>query len=103
MSGAARAAEKGAAVAEILVGFGSCGIAAGAKVVAEALLAGLKEAGLPVPVSYTGCIGACHREPLVEVRESGGKKLPVRRPGRGQGGPHRRRAPGGRRSRWPSC
>ncbi len=73
MSGITVKTAKGGAVSEIRVGYGSCGIAAGAKSVAEALVSGLREAGLSLPVRYTGCIGACHREPLVEVREAGGR------------------------------
>jgi NADH-quinone oxidoreductase subunit F len=69
------ATKTGSGVQRILVGYGSCGIAAGAKGVAEALSGALAEAGLEVPVSYTGCIGACHREPLVEVRASDGRRF----------------------------
>jgi NADH-quinone oxidoreductase subunit F len=60
------------AVAELVVGLGSCGIAAGAHQVQESLLQELAARGLKVPVTATGCIGACHREPLLEVREEGG-------------------------------
>ena len=63
------------AVTELVVGLGSCGIAAGARQVHEALVAELAARGLNVPVSSTGCIGACHREPLVEVRTVGGRFL----------------------------
>jgi len=55
-------------VREVLVGLGSCGIAAGARVVHDALIAEIKAKGLKIPVISTGCIGACHREPLMEVR-----------------------------------
>jgi NADH-quinone oxidoreductase subunit F len=60
------------AVSELVVGLGSCGIAAGAHQVHESLIQELDARGLKVPVTATGCIGACHREPLVEVREEGG-------------------------------
>ncbi len=60
------------AVTELVVGLGSCGIAAGAHQVQESLVQELAARGLKVPVTVTGCIGACHREPLVEVREEGG-------------------------------
>jgi NADH-quinone oxidoreductase subunit F len=59
-------------VREVVVGLGSCGIAAGAQGVQQALLKLLAERRLDIPVTTTGCIGACHREPLVEVRESDG-------------------------------
>jgi len=60
-------------VREVLVGLGSCGIAAGARVVQDALITELKERGLKIPVISTGCIGACHREPLMEVRLDNGE------------------------------
>jgi NADH-quinone oxidoreductase subunit F len=63
------------AVTELVVGLGSCGIAAGARQVHEALVAELAARGLKVPVTSTGCIGACHREPLVELRTAGGRFL----------------------------
>ncbi len=63
------------AVKELLVGMGSCGIAAGARQVREALVQELASRGLEVAVISTGCIGACHREPLVEVREAGGRRF----------------------------
>jgi len=46
---------------------GSCGVAAGARRVREALVRSLADAGLEVEVGITGCIGLCHREPLVEL------------------------------------
>jgi len=61
-----------ARVQEVVVGLGSCGIAAGALVVRQALSALLAEHNLDIPVAATGCIGACHREPLVEVRQVDG-------------------------------
>jgi NADH-quinone oxidoreductase subunit F len=62
-------------VKEVVVGLGSCGIAAGALAVREVLVGLLAENGLDIPVSATGCIGACHREPLVEVRHSDGRSF----------------------------
>jgi NADH-quinone oxidoreductase subunit F len=59
--------------AEVAVGMSACGLAAGARTVFDALtreVAGLK---LPYAVVSTGCIGACHAEPLVEVRQSDGR------------------------------
>ncbi|MBN1834353.1 MAG: NADH-quinone oxidoreductase subunit NuoF [Spirochaetales bacterium] len=60
------------AVREVVVGLSSCGIAAGALGVQQLLSQMISEAGLEVRVTATGCFGACHREPLVEVRESDG-------------------------------
>ena len=56
----------------IIVGMGTCGIAAGAK---EALNVFLGEAYTQklnhVVVKQTGCMGLCHAEPTVEVRMAG--------------------------------
>ena len=59
---------------KILVGQGSCGIAAGANKVFAALEAGLKEASPNASLLRTGCIGTCYLEPIVEVIEDSGKK-----------------------------
>ncbi len=59
--------------AEVAVGMSSCGIAAGARVVFDALQKDVAARGLPFSVVATGCIGACHAEPLVEVRQADGR------------------------------
>ena len=57
---------------QIIVGMGTCGIAAGAK---EALNVFLGEAYTRkmdnVVVKQTGCMGLCHAEPTVEVKMEG--------------------------------
>ena len=55
----------------IAVGMGSCGLAAGADAVYRALVDGARERGLEIDVRRTGCLGACHAEPLVEVQVDG--------------------------------
>ena len=60
---------------EVLVGLGSCGMAAGGLKVYEKLaeLLGSGESGAPAAVlRKTGCIGMCHAEPLVEIRDAQG-------------------------------
>lgn len=53
---------------QVIVGMGTCGIAAGAKETFSALLDTLTEKGLTnVLVRQTGCMGLCHSEPTVEV------------------------------------
>jgi NADP-reducing hydrogenase subunit HndB len=54
---------------QVIVGMGTCGIAAGAKVTLDAFLAALDEAKQidTVLVRQTGCMGLCHSEPTVEV------------------------------------
>jgi NADH-quinone oxidoreductase subunit F len=61
---------------EVFVGMGSCGIASGAREIYDTLQQELSTRKLPVSLSVTGCIGACHREPQIEVRtEDGGRFL----------------------------
>ena len=53
---------------QIIVGMGTCGIAAGAKDTFTALVDTLAEKGLTnVLIRQTGCMGLCHSEPTVEV------------------------------------
>jgi NADP-reducing hydrogenase subunit HndB len=54
---------------QVVVGMGTCGIAAGAKQTLDAFIAGLDENKLvdSVIVRQTGCMGLCHSEPTVEV------------------------------------
>ncbi len=54
---------------KILVGFASCGIAAGAEEVQEKLEKELDEKNIDIPVQKVGCIGMCHNEPIIEVVE----------------------------------
>lgn len=55
----------------IRVGMSSCGVAAGADPVYQALIEGARDRGLDLDVRKTGCLGACHLEPLVEVDTEG--------------------------------
>jgi NADH-quinone oxidoreductase subunit F len=59
---------------EFRVGLGSCGIANGARPVHEAVASAVREAGRGT-VKAVGCGGMCHREPLVEVVEDGGRPV----------------------------
>ena len=54
---------------QVVVGMGTCGIAAGAKMTLDAFITGLDEYKLVdnVIVRQTGCMGMCHSEPTVEV------------------------------------
>ncbi|MDC7245724.1 MAG: (2Fe-2S) ferredoxin domain-containing protein [Sphaerochaetaceae bacterium] len=57
---------------QIIVGMGTCGIAAGAKEVLDAFLKELDEHNLnSVVVTQTGCMGLCYVEPTVEVISPG--------------------------------
>ena len=55
------------AVREIRVGLATCGIAAGAQGVYDAVVREVAAAELPIPVKRVGCVGMCYGEPLVEV------------------------------------
>ena len=53
---------------QVIVGMGTCGIAAGAKDTFTALVNTINEKGLTnVLIRQTGCMGLCHSEPTVEV------------------------------------
>jgi len=54
---------------QIVVGMGTCGIAAGGKRVLDTFLAEVDANSLAgsVMVRQTGCMGLCHSEPTVEV------------------------------------
>ena len=54
---------------QVVVGMGTCGIAAGAKQTLDAFITGLDANNLTdtVIVRQTGCMGLCHSEPTVEV------------------------------------
>ena len=54
---------------QVIVGMGTCGIAAGAKQTLDAFISGLDEHKLvdSCLVRQTGCMGMCHSEPTVEV------------------------------------
>jgi NADP-reducing hydrogenase subunit HndB len=57
----------------ILVGMGTCGIAAGGKQILDVLLASIDEHKLVdnCLIRQTGCMGLCHSEPTVEVAVPG--------------------------------
>lgn len=58
-------------ITKILIGTGSCGLAAGARSVLDFL-----KQNLPgLPIEEVGCLGHCYAEPLVEVHTSNGKTL----------------------------
>ena len=58
----------------ILVGEGSCGLAAGAGKVFSLLERRIAEEKLAVELDVTGCIGNCYLEPIVDVIDDEGKK-----------------------------
>jgi NADH-quinone oxidoreductase subunit F len=55
----------------ILIGMGTCGLAAGASEVAAAIREQLVSLGLEAQVVGVGCIGMCVKEPLVDIQLPG--------------------------------
>jgi NADH-quinone oxidoreductase subunit F len=51
---------------KVVVGLGSCGIAAGAKKVYDELKEQVDQ-GLDIKLDITGCVGMCHLEPIVDI------------------------------------
>ncbi|WKY42972.1 NADH-quinone oxidoreductase subunit NuoF [Eubacteriaceae bacterium ES2] len=60
---------------KIIIGEGSCGIAAGAHKVEERFEALINEKKVAVTIEKTGCIGTCYLEPIVDVIDDQGQKL----------------------------
>ncbi|MBP1925681.1 NADH-quinone oxidoreductase subunit F [Sedimentibacter acidaminivorans] len=52
---------------KVLVGLGSCGIAAGGRKVLESINESVAKNGLDIIVEPTGCVGMCFHEPLVDI------------------------------------
>ncbi len=59
---------------KIIIGQGSCGIAAGAGKAYDTFAELNKKDQLSVPLLKTGCIGACYLEPIVDVVDDQGNK-----------------------------
>lgn len=60
----------------IVVGMGTCGIAAGAVPIYDAIEEEIKNLALEnVILEKTGCVGACRLEPIVEVIKPGEEKV----------------------------
>jgi len=55
----------------ILIGMGTCGIAAGAREVMDAVRTELKRHALEADIVPVGCIGICQMEPLVDIEQPG--------------------------------
>lgn len=54
---------------QIIIGMGTCGIAAGARETMKAILEKIERENLTgISVTQTGCIGLCEMEPIVQVQ-----------------------------------
>ncbi|MGM0396218.1 MAG: NADH-quinone oxidoreductase subunit NuoF [Bacillota bacterium] len=58
---------------KVVVGLGSCGIAAGARKVYEKLDNQVKNLGLDIDLEIAGCVGMCHLEPIVDIYDDEGR------------------------------
>ncbi|RPI56297.1 MAG: (2Fe-2S) ferredoxin domain-containing protein [Chloroflexi bacterium] len=56
---------------KIIVGMGTCGIAAGARETMHAILEELNNRNIDAHVTTVGCIGMCSKEPLVDIEQAG--------------------------------
>jgi len=59
----------------IILGMGTCGIAAGANQVADAVRSELKKHKLDAEIVNVGCIGMCHNEPLLDIQQPGQPRI----------------------------
>ena len=55
----------------VIVGMGTCGIAAGAEDTKNAIVDELQKRGIDATVTSVGCIGMCSKEPLVDIQQAG--------------------------------
>ena len=59
----------------IIVGMGTCGIAAGARETLQAIVAELQRREIDAHVTTVGCIGMCASEPLVDFEQAEGGRI----------------------------
>lgn len=55
----------------IIVGMGTCGIAAGARETMRAIIDELQKRQIEAHITTVGCIGMCVLEPLVDIEQAG--------------------------------
>lgn len=60
---------------KIIIGMGTCGIAAGARNILQAVLKEIEKRELDIVVTQTGCIGMCEKEPLLDVQLPGKERI----------------------------
>ena len=60
---------------KIIIGMGTCAIAAGARETLHAILEELNKRHIDAQVTTVGCIGICAFEPLVDVEQAGGSRI----------------------------
>jgi NADP-reducing hydrogenase subunit HndB len=71
-----RKAKTTSGAAQVIVGMGTCGIAAGARETMKAVLNYIESENLQnILVTQTGCIGLCEQEPILQVVIGEGTKV----------------------------
>jgi NADP-reducing hydrogenase subunit HndB len=60
---------------KIIIGMGTCGIAAGAREVMNAVLDELAKRNMDAHVTTVGCVGMCAQEPLMDIAQAGGSRI----------------------------
>lgn len=60
---------------KIIVGMGTCGIAAGAREILKTVMEEIDKRGIDVTITQTGCIGMCEKEPLLDIKLPGKKRI----------------------------
>jgi NADP-reducing hydrogenase subunit HndB len=59
----------------IIVGMGTCGIAAGARETMHAIMEELAKREIEANVTTVGCVGTCVKEPLVDIEQAGKPRI----------------------------
>jgi NADP-reducing hydrogenase subunit HndB len=59
----------------IVIGMGTCGIAAGAQETRDAIVEELQKREIDADVTTVGCIGMCSMEPLVDIEQAGRPRI----------------------------
>ncbi|HHX44905.1 MAG TPA: (2Fe-2S) ferredoxin domain-containing protein [Chloroflexi bacterium] len=59
----------------IIIGMGTCGIAAGARETMHAIIEELRKRDIEAHIQTVGCIGMCAREPLVDIEQAGQPRI----------------------------
>jgi NADP-reducing hydrogenase subunit HndB len=60
---------------KIIIGMGTCGIAAGARETMQAVLSELDRRQIDAHVTTVGCIGMCAHEPLLDIEQAEGTRI----------------------------
>ena len=59
----------------IIVGMGTCGIAAGARETMHAIMEELEKRAIEANVTTVGCVGQCAQEPLGDIEQAGKQRI----------------------------